>query len=129
MAINVVQGGNTSSLSLPNLEHLNLSAQPDGLLKSNGEESSKPHLELRSIGNLVINPAQAFEAFQSFSSTKEETRLEKARKILGTVGKELSDENLDIYLTEFNFLIDSWLDEYERQIFNNKTLVKLIKEG
>jgi hypothetical protein len=129
MYIDIVQGGNTDSLSLPNLERIGLSALPDGLLQGSQEESLKTRPEPRSIGDLVINPAQAFEAFQSFSSTKEETRLEKARKILSVVGKELVDEELDSYLTQFNFLVDSWLDEYERLLFNNKTLIELTKEG
>lgn len=129
MHIDTVKGGNTESLSLPNLEQIGLSVQPDRLLEGSQGKNVTPHPSARSIGDLTIHTAQAFSAFQSFSSTKEETRLEKARSILGTVGKEITDENLDIYLTEFNFLLDAWLDEYERHIFNNKTLIEITKEG
>ena len=48
---------------------------------------------------------------------------------MGDDVKDLSDEDLDVYLTNFQYLIDSWLDEYEKQVFNNKTLKEILKEG
>lgn len=63
-----------------------------------------------------------------FPSTKDETKLQKARRILGDEVSAVSDDELGVYLAEFQFLLDSWLDEYERKVFNNKTLKELIKE-
>ena len=48
---------------------------------------------------------------------------------MGDDVKDLSDEDLEVFLTEFQYLIDCWLDEYEKQVFNNKTLKELMKEG
>jgi len=64
-----------------------------------------------------------------FPEKEEETRIQKARLIMGDDVKELSDEDLDVFLTEFQYLINSWLDEYEKRVFNNKTLKEQLTEG
>lgn len=63
-----------------------------------------------------------------FPNHKEETRVQKIRRTMGEEISALSDEEVVNYITEFQYLIDGWLDEYEEQAFN-KTLSKLRKEG
>lgn len=78
---------------------------------------------------LALDAGHVFDAIHSiFPTQQEENRAEKARRVMGEEIKELTDEDLDIYLTEFNFLLDSWLDEYEQEIFNNKTLQQVLRE-
>ncbi len=48
--------------------------------------------------------------------------VEEARKILGKTAEELSDEQLQEEMAKIRFLAESWLDEYERSIFEGKTL-------
>jgi hypothetical protein len=48
---------------------------------------------------------------------------------MGEAIANLSDQELDVYLTEFQYLIESWLDEYEKQVFDNKTLQQVLREG
>jgi len=64
-----------------------------------------------------------------FPDRQEENKLQKARKILGDEVTGVSDEELGVYIAEFQFLLDSWLDEYEIQVFDGKTLKQLTKEG
>lgn len=64
-----------------------------------------------------------------FSTDQTENKLAKARKILGEVATTLSDSQLQTHLTEFEFLLDCWMDEFERQIFDNKTLREVLREG
>lgn len=64
-----------------------------------------------------------------FPDQREESKLQKSRRILGDTVADLSDEELGTYLTEFQYLIDSWLDNFEKQIFNEKTLAQLLREG
>lgn len=64
-----------------------------------------------------------------FPSQKDESRLIKARRILGEIALDIPDEELERNLTEFQFLLDSWLDSFEKQVFNGKTLDQLLKEG
>lgn len=64
-----------------------------------------------------------------FPTQKEENNLQRARRILGDLAISLSDPELETFLVEFEYLIDSWLDEFEKNIFNDKTLMQLLKEG
>lgn len=80
---------------------------------------------------LIIQHAKTLEsALQNIFPEKQEiTRIEKARLIMGEDIKNLSDEELDVYLTKFQYLIDCWLDEFERLAFDNKTLREVLMEG
>ena len=80
---------------------------------------------------LIVQHAKTLEnALQHIFPEKQEiTRIEKARLIMGDDVKNLSDEEMDVYLTKFQYLIDCWLDEYEKQAFGNKTLREILMEG
>ncbi len=77
---------------------------------------------------LIVKQSKTFENVLNniFPDKQEETRIQKARLIMGDDVKHLSDEDLEVFLTEFQYLIDCWLDEYERRVFDNKTLRELI---
>lgn len=64
-----------------------------------------------------------------FPTQKEENGLQRARRILGDIAINMPDQDLEAYLAEFEYLIDSWLDEFEKNIFDDKTLMQLLKEG
>ena len=64
-----------------------------------------------------------------FSNDQEETQIQKARAILGDTVADVPDEELSVYLTEFQYLLDEWLDIYEKQLFSGKTLQQLEREG
>jgi hypothetical protein len=38
----------------------------------------------------------------------------------------LSDEQVEVIAGQFQFLIDSWLDEFEKEIFDGLTLKEII---
>jgi hypothetical protein len=48
--------------------------------------------------------------------------LEEARKILGKTAKNLSNMQLQDEMAKIDFLVESWLDDYERTILKGKTL-------
>lgn len=52
--------------------------------------------------------------------------LEEARKILGKTAESFSDEQLRDQVAMINFLAESWLDDYERSIFDGKTLSEIL---
>lgn len=64
-----------------------------------------------------------------FPTKQDESKLQKARRILGEIAADIPDQELESNLTEFQYLIDSWLDEFEKQIFDNKTLNEVLREG
>ncbi len=96
---------------------------------------AKPSIDFSVEREKPINPIMQYgKTFETalqhiFPAKQEETRIQKARLIMGDDVKDLSDEDLDVYLTNFQYLIDSWLDEYEKQVFDNKTLKEILKEG
>ena len=64
-----------------------------------------------------------------FPTKQEETQLIKARRILGDIATDITDIELESDIAEFQYLIDSWLDEFEKNIFDNKTLIEVLREG
>ena len=58
--------------------------------------------------------------------SKKTTTVEEARKILGKTAEGMSDEQIQDQLTKIKYLAESWLDEYERSIFEGKTLNELL---
>ncbi len=64
-----------------------------------------------------------------FPTHQEENKIAKARRILEDVASDLSDEELEIYIIKFEFLLDTWLDTFEKQILDGKTLNQLLREG
>lgn len=79
----------------------------------------------------ILTRRQYFESSLGslFLNDKKENKLQKARAILKETADNISDDELTIYLTEFQSLLDGWLDIFEKQIFNGKTLDQVLKEG
>jgi hypothetical protein len=63
---------------------------------------------------------------QIFTPASEETIVQKARRTIGDCVVSLPDEDLEVYLTEFQYLIDKWLDDYERSVFDGQTLQQVL---
>lgn len=47
---------------------------------------------------------------------------------MGDLVVSLADEELEAYVTEFQYLIDEWLDEFERQAFDGDTLRQALSQ-
>ncbi len=54
-------------------------------------------------------------------------KVEKNRKHLGELNELLSEEQLQSMTSDFQFLIDAWLDQFETEIFGGMTLQNLLK--
>ncbi|HUD45172.1 MAG TPA: hypothetical protein VMR41_06515 [Patescibacteria group bacterium] len=78
-----------------------------------------------------LNPRAPLEkAINSiFLDQSEENKIIKTRKHLGEIGKAFSDEQVECIITNFQFLIDTWMDEYEKDVFNEMTLREVINKG
>ncbi len=48
-----------------------------------------------------------------------------AREMMGESAETLTDSQVYDLVNEIQYLIDSWLEEYERQVFKGKTLNEL----
>ncbi len=60
---------------------------------------------------------------------QEESLVVKTRRNLGKTAETLSDEQIECIVAEFQFLANSWLDEFEQEVFRGKTLKEVLNEG
>ena len=76
------------------------------------------------------NPQQSIEAAINsiFPISSEENKTTRIRKALGETAQSLSNEQIETIITEFQFLIDSWLDEFEKEIFGGLSIKEVINE-
>ncbi len=58
----------------------------------------------------------------------EDKEITQARKILGPSAENLSAEEIKEIITEVSYLVDSWLDDFERQLFKGSTLREVLHE-
>lgn len=63
-----------------------------------------------------------------FPQNSDESNILRVRRILGQTAEIFSDEQIQYIVAEFQFLIDSWLDEFEKEIFKGLTLKQVINE-
>ncbi len=106
------------------------SAVIDGYQPTIIEHFALKTLDESNITARTNSPNQPLEAALSslFPEKHEETELLKARRIMGQEISNLSDEELRAALTQFQFLLTNWLDEFEKTVFDNKTLLQVLKE-
>ena len=58
----------------------------------------------------------------------EEKQIQRAKELLGEKLTYFTPEQLRDLITEIQFLTDSWLDDFERRIFDGVTLAELLHE-
>ena len=62
-----------------------------------------------------------------FPEQSEQTQLSRIKKLLGESAQNLTEGELKTIHSDFQFLIDAWLDSYEQRLFGGKTLQNLLK--
>ena len=60
---------------------------------------------------------------------RQEKTIQEAKDILGESANSLTDEQIYDLTNEVQYLVDSWLEEFERKAFDGKTLTELLGEG
>lgn len=80
--------------------------------------------------SLRQHTANIDNALQSiFKPTQEETRIQQARRIIGGSVSHLSDEELEICITEFQHMLDEWFDAFEYDLFDGQTLKQVLGQA
>ncbi len=78
----------------------------------------------------ILDHRKLFESsFYIYPESPEENKIQKARAILGEAVNEVPDSEMAVYITQFQYLLDSWLDIYEKEIFNGLTLQQMLRKG
>lgn len=97
------------------METINL---PNSLKNTTPKDSHSPKL---------FDPLE--NAFKEiFPQNIEENTVVKMRRMLGDKAKEMPDDQVQCLATKFQFLIDTWLDEFEKDVFSGMTLKELLNE-
>lgn len=80
-----------------------------------------------------INLTQATQGIyeqvhQNFQEQNERQKtIQETRDILGKSAEELTDDQIFALVSEIQYLVDTWLEEYEQKIFEGKTLKELLQ--
>ncbi|OGK21960.1 hypothetical protein A2866_06105 [Candidatus Roizmanbacteria bacterium RIFCSPHIGHO2_01_FULL_39_8] len=86
---------------------------------STSQQPIHPLAPLKTLDNLLLN---------MFPQNKDKNRIIQTRKLLGKTAENLSNEQIHCIVTKFQFLINSWLDEFEKEVFGGKTLKEVLNE-
>ncbi len=94
------------------------------------EQQTLSMIDLASSANSNSPLAPIDDALRAlFTTPAQETVLQKTRRIMGDNISNLSDDELEVYVTELQHLIDYWLDTFEQDLFDGVTLQQLLREG
>lgn len=85
-------------------------------------QESLPTSEPKSISSSVKQSLDDLFPEQQY----DEKVIQEAKKALGTIANEFSQDELKDIVTKVQFLAESWLDDFEREIFEGKTLNELL---
>ncbi|QQS43876.1 hypothetical protein IPM65_07115 [Candidatus Roizmanbacteria bacterium] len=93
------------------------------------ENKTKKTLNSSAIGSVHTTPFKAFDNALNniFSQSDEVNKIARTRRLLGETADHLTEEQLKTIVTDFQFLIDTWLDAYEKELFDGVTLQNLLK--
>jgi hypothetical protein len=53
---------------------------------------------------------------------------QKARLVLESVAQDYSDDQINEAIAEMKFLAESWLNDFEREVFDGKTLKEMLHD-
>ncbi len=84
--------------------------------------------ESPNISPSLSNQIGAYDQLNQFfvDQNQEQRSILEAREILGNEAKNLTDDQVCGLLNEIQYLVDSWLEEYETTVFDGKTLDELL---
>lgn len=74
------------------------------------------------------NPHRTLETALNaiFPTSTQETKQNSVKRNLGETGKTLSEEQINALAADFQYLIDTWLDEFEEEVFEGKKLQEIL---
>ncbi len=91
----------------------------------------QPSIKESNAVSTPYNPQKSLEVgLNSLIPTyEEENKLQKARRVLGEISFEVTDEQLEVFITGIQFLLDGLLDNFERKMFDGLTLKQILEGG
>ena len=79
--------------------------------------------------HLIISPSSTKSIQDIFPEQEyEEKNTQKAKEVLGELANNFSKEELRDLTAQVEYLAETWLDDFERDIFKGRTLNELLHE-
>ena len=91
---------------------------------------SKPQTQpsITPLNNQASQQGTYEQINQLFNEQNSQIRtIQEARDILGESAQSLTDEQVFDLVNEIQYLVDTWLEEYEQQVFDGKTLKEVLQ--
>lgn len=84
--------------------------------------------ETLDIPGLKISSQGIYDQLNNLYSEqdKQQKLIREARDILGESASEITDAQVYELITEVQYLADTWIEEFERNVFDGKTLEELL---
>ncbi len=87
------------------------------------QDTQRPQQNIKQSKSLTQSLEELFPEQQH-----QEKNIQTAKKVLGSLADSFTSEQLKDMTTEMLYLTDSWLDDFEREIFDGITLKELLHE-
>jgi hypothetical protein len=88
------------------------------------------HAPLRNQPNLISESKTVSQSLNELFPEQEieNKKFKKAKEILGSLAHEFSDADLREVIAQVEYLAESWVDDFERDIFDGLTLKEVLHE-
>ena len=64
-----------------------------------------------------------------FPEQEQDKELRQIKAILGNLANEFTTDEVHTLLCEIRYLVENWVDSFEKEILNGKTLKEVLNEG
>lgn len=97
------------------------------------ESPTLPTDPAKKTSSIALHSPKLFDPLENafkeiLPQNTEDKIVTKMRRMLGDKAKEMSDDQVQCIATKFQFLIEIWLDEFEKDVFNGMTLKEVLNE-
>ncbi len=75
------------------------------------------------------NTQGVYDQINGYFNEQDQQRktVQEGREILGEAAAALTDEQVSDLVNEVQYLVDTWVEEFEQKIFDGKTLNELLQ--
>lgn len=79
--------------------------------------------------NLQKNSQGIYDQINNYFSEQNQQQkiVQEAREVLGESASKMNDEKVYDMVVEMQYLVDTWVEEFEKEIFDGKTLKEIIQ--
>lgn len=97
-------------------------------LQSESLPEVKDFQNINSLHSLGAQQGVYDQINHNFQEQNEKQKaVQEARDILGKSAENLTDSQVSDLVNEVQYLVDTWIEEYEQKVFDGKTLKELLQ--